>query len=67
MNLHTHLDREEEGGNVIQWGNFSNQLFYYNFGVLITKTYVIWLFKGAFSLDSILKPRFRQMVVDFKP
>ena len=55
------------GGNVIQWGNFSNQLFKHNFGVLISKIYVIWLFKGAFSLDFNLKSRFRQMVIDFIP
>ena len=63
------IDREGGGrvGNVIQWGNFSNQLFYHNFRVLISKIYVIWLFKGAFSLDFNLKPRFRQMVIDFIP
>ena len=38
------IDREEDGGNVIQRGNFSNQLFKHNFGVQILKIYVIWLF-----------------------
>ena len=35
--------------------------------MLISKIYVIWLFKGAFSLDFNVKPRFRQMVIDFIP
>ena len=39
----------------------------HNFGVLISKIYVIWLFKGALSLDFNLKARFRQMVIDFIP
>ena len=63
----SHIDRRRRGetssNGEISQTNFFNTIL----GVLITKIYVIGLFKGAFSLDFILKSRFRQMVVDFKP
>ena len=59
------LGLEEEGWKRHPTGKFLRPTSLAQLWGADFEIFVIWLSKGAFSLDFNLKPRFRQMVIDF--